>query len=584
MPSDRLKREDYKPLTPSSRAGFAENKNNGGDVQPKHGTSRGVESHVKKEVFDGNSLVNPRKNNLKNLDVPKSAFDIHGNRIGAEVAPKKRKDAPKPGEPNTTNLHQANANQNPLVDDVKASPPNDEISRNSLKQAKMAAARKRFDKDQRALNEEHWLVKHGHNLTYWGVFLFTFMTLVRPYETIPGMGFTKSITYYVAIATLAIYVPTQFSTEGNLSVLTTEVKCILGITLLGLLTIVLAADKGLAWETFNDPFIKAVLIFIVMVNVVRTRARLNGLMALSIFIAAYLAIDAYGKFQRGEFMTGTDEARVAIDIGGMFGNPNDMSLYMVTIFPLALTLGLATKNKFVKIVLLIVSGMMVFTVLVTQSRGGFLGILAVGAVLAWKLGRSHRVNVTILSIVVAFLVILVAPGNTGKRILSIFIPGLDASGSRSQRSDLLERSIFVTLRNPWGLGMSNFKFKSIHDLESHNAYTQISTELGLLGLLLYLIFLINPLRKLGAIERTLFAKGEGGWLYLLSIGLQASIIGYMVSSFFASVAYNWFMYYIIAYAVCFRRIYMTEKGVKENEKLGPGFRESLRIGITKAEA
>ena len=70
-------------------------------------------------------------------------------------------------------------------------------------------------------------------------------------------------------------------------------------------------------------------------------------------------------------------------------------------------------------------------------------------------------------------------------------------------------------------------------------------------------------RKLGAIERTLFAKEELDWFYYLSIGLQASIVGYMVTSFFAAVAYNWFIYYLIAYAVAFRRIYCLEKGVTE---------------------
>ncbi len=46
---------------------------------------------------------------------------------------------------------------------------------------------------------------------------------------------------------------------------------------------------------------------------------------------------------------------------------------------------------------------------------------------------------------------------------------------------------------------------------------------------------------------------------------QASIIGYMVSSFFASVAYQWFIYYLIAYAVAFRRTYSLEAEKLENE-------------------
>ena len=81
--------------------------------------------------------------------------------------------------------------------------------------------------------------------------------------------------------------------------------------------------------------------------------------------------------------------------------------------------------------------------------------------------------------------------------------------------------------------------------------------------------MVSPFRKLGAIERTLFANDEHDWFYYMSIGLQASIVGYMVSSFFVAVAYNWFIYYLIAYAVAFRRIYQIERGLKEEVKTEP---------------
>jgi hypothetical protein len=34
----------------------------------------------------------------------------------------------------------------------------------------------------------------------------------------------------------------------------------------------------------------------------------------------------------------------------------------------------------------------------------------------------------------------------------------------------------------------------------------------------------------------------------------------MVSSFFLSVAYTWNVYYLVGYAVCFRRIYESDTG------------------------
>ena len=204
--------------------------------------------------------------------------------------------------------------------------------------------------------------------------------------------------------------------------------------------------------------------------------------------------------------------------------------------------------------------------MVTFSRGAFIGLIVCSAVMAWKLGRKYRLNVTLASIVIGSLALVAAPGNYGLRMLSIFIPGLDAVGSSDQRKELLERSLLVTARNPWGIGIGNFPIVGIRDLQSHNAFTQVSSEIGILGLVAYIVFMISPYRKLSAIERTLFAADDHSWFYYLAIGLQASIIGYMVSSFFASVAYNWFIYYLIAYAVAFRRIHSFESGATEETK------------------
>jgi hypothetical protein len=52
------------------------------------------------------------------------------------------------------------------------------------------------------------------------------------------------------------------------------------------------------------------------------------------------------------------------------------------------------------------------------------------------------------------------------------------------------------------------------------------------------------------------------------VGLQASLIGYMVSSFFASTAYLWYVYYLVGYAVCLRRMYEAEHGPPEESPGG----------------
>jgi len=414
------------------------------------------------------------------------------------------------------------------------------------------------------LASEKWFTRSGHNLTYIGLFLFSILVFFRPYELIPALSFLSATAFYFALATLAVYIPAQFSSEGSLTILSTEVKCILAMTFIALVTIPIAKDPLTAWTTFNETFSKAVLIFIIMVNVLRTRRRLMGLLWLSLSVGIYLSYVALDLFIKGDLKL--EGYRVDVEVKGLFGNPNDLALHLVVITPIAVALAFGSRTLLMRTVYFVMAGLFIAANVVTYSRGGFLGLIAASAVLAWKIGRKSRLNISLAAVVVGGLFILSAPGNYGLRILSIFIPALDPVGSSDQRRELLERSIIVSLRNPWGIGIGNFPIVCIHNLVSHNAFTQVSSELGVLGLLVYLIFMISPFRKLVAIERTLYEKDELDWFYYLAIGLQASIVGYMVSSFFVSVAYNWFIYYLIAYAVAFRRIYKIEKGIEEKQK------------------
>jgi O-antigen ligase len=422
--------------------------------------------------------------------------------------------------------------------------------------------RKREEKDQKLLSRERRLAEGGHLATYFGLYLFTLMVFVRPYELIPGLGFLASTAIYFALVTIAFYIPSQLVIEGNFSTLTTEVKAIIAMTAIALITMPISRDFKMAWDTFSDTYIKAVIIFIILVNVLRTRERLMGILWLSIGIGIFLAAETIRLYMSGEFAI--EGYRVAVSqTKGIFGNPNDMAIHFVTMIPIALTLGIASKSMLKRALFFGIAALFLTANLFTYSRGGFLGLIAVSAVLVWKLGRRSRLKVSVVATAFGSLFIALAPGNYGIRLLSIFIPSLDPVGSAGARREGLMTSILVTIRNPWGIGIGNSPVFGARNLQTHNAYTQVSSELGILGLIAYLIFMISPLRKLGAIERTLYKSDDLNWFYYLSIGLQASIVGYMVTSFFASVAYNWFIYYLIAYAVAVRRIYAAEHSVAE---------------------
>lgn len=530
MSVNKAKSNDYQSLVSSSK----KNGTNNGDISSLKPLSKNRQEPEEQEANSLSSLINPYQKIQQ-----KEA-----------VSPENRPVAEKPLE-------------TVIVQKTKK----EEFAETPLsfaEERKQRKLKKAQEKDEKLLKSDRWIVRNGHDLTFVGLFLFTLVVYFRPYEWVPGLESFTSVALIFALATILIYLPTQLATEGNLTILTTEVKCLLFLVGWALLTMPIAKDPATSWKVFDETFSKIVLIFIVMVNTLRTKSRLKGLMWLSIGMGVFLSYQAIDLYRAGKFEV--EGYRVNVDYGGMFGNPNDMALHLVMFTPLAFVLGIMSKNILSKAVYFISAALMIGANMVTQSRGGFLGLVAIFGMLVWKLSKKARLKVILASVIVAVVIIAAAPGDYGKRVISIFDVTQDVSGSHDQRRELLERSIQVTLRNPQGIGLGNFPIVGIRNLQTHNAFTQISSELGWLCLIAYLIFLISPIRKLAAIERQMFAKGDTSWMYYLSIGLQTCIVGYMVSSFFVSVAYQWFVYFPIAYAVCLRRIYNIEQ--QEKGELG----------------
>jgi O-antigen ligase len=122
----------------------------------------------------------------------------------------------------------------------------------------------------------------------------------------------------------------------------------------------------------------------------------------------------------------------------------------------------------------------------------------------------------------------------------------------------------VALRHPLnGIGIGNFHYQGQHDQVSHNAYTQVAAEMGMAALTVYLLLMVMPLRRLREVERESLGEKDHAAFYYLAVGLQGSLVAYMVTSFFASVAHLWYVYYLVAYSVCLRRLYALRLAAAE---------------------
>ena len=430
---------------------------------------------------------------------------------------------------------------------------------------------------------ERWGTRRGHALGFAGLFLFTVILYFRPYEQVSFLAPFTSMAFWTAVATLAVFFPAQLSLEGTLTARPREVNLLLLFALTALLSIPLALNRAEAWDTFVEPFSKAALMFLVIVNTVRTLRRLRLMLLLGVAVGCVLSAGAVNDYRAGLFTV--EGYRVTGSIGNLFGNPNDMALHLITFIPVAVAFmyGARGARRLVYALCLI---LLTGGVMVTFSRGGFLGLAACASVLAWKLGRRNRLAVFATMLAAVALMVLFAPSGYSTRMLSIFDSSLDPVGSSSARQQLLILSVKTALRHPlFGVGMGNFHIISIREAVTHNSYTQVAAELGASAFVLYTLFVVTPLGRLRRIERATLETRRASNFYYLAVGLQASLAAYMVCSFFGSVAYHWYVYYLVGYAVALRRIYATTAEVEGPEpKAEPAAGEPAGAGSGGAAA
>jgi O-antigen ligase len=207
---------------------------------------------------------------------------------------------------------------------------------------------------------------------------------------------------------------------------------------------------------------------------------------------------------------------------------------------------------------------------ITFSRGGFLGLLIIGGILLWKLGRGRRMTMVFATVLLVGAFAATMPSGYSERLLTILHPADDPTNSAQERQALMGRAVEVAFHHPFiGIGMGNFNEYSSSGKVAHNSYIEIAAELGWTGLVAYMIFLVSPFRWLRRIERGTFAarvfvKPDGTGqreLYYLSVGLQAMMVAFMVCSFFASSQYSWHPYYIAGYSIALRRIYLAHLAI-----------------------
>jgi len=406
-----------------------------------------------------------------------------------------------------------------------------------------------------------------HSLAFAGLFLFTLLLYARPQELFPQLFGELPLVKIIAIGTLIAYTGGKLKAGESFTIWPLEMKMLALIVLLGVAFVPIAVWPSHSIDLLTDSFFKVITIFVLMVNLIDTRRRLQSIMKFVVMCGVLVALVTIKNYFTGEL----DISHVATGVqngptGTQFDNTNELALALDLLLPIAIVFAVTGKGV-VRFGYSVCAAIIGIGAVMTFSRGGFLGLVSIGGVLMWKLGRGKRVTMVLAALLLAGVFAAAMPSGYSERLFTILHPSTDLTNSAQERQALLGRAVEVALHHPFiGIGLANFYQYSQNGKVAHNSYIEIAAELGWTGLLAYMVFLIAPFRGLKRIERGTFAAsqfldpdGAGQReLYYLSVGLQAVMVAFMVCSFFSSSQYSWHPYYIVGYSISLRRIYAAQ--------------------------
>jgi hypothetical protein len=406
-----------------------------------------------------------------------------------------------------------------------------------------------------------------YEIAYRGLILFTILLYLRPNELLP-IG-TFPVVKILTIGTLAIFFLDKLGQGGPLSIMPQPFKYLLVIDALAVVSIPMGLDPAASFDAFTDLFLKILLIFLLMINVVTSFHRLRFIIEITVVSAAIVAVMTLADFVQGKNLV--EYYRASGALGGIFGNPNDLALSMNMLIPFAVYLGLTRRNPLMRFMYGVCALLLGATSVVTYSRAGLLSMAIGGAFFLVQIRRRYPAALAV-GAMGALGLLASSPG----RIFTIFSGGggnTSAADSASARWDLLKRSFEAAGFNPFrwlfGVGINNFHIVSNKELVNHNAYLQVFNEIGLPALCFYVLFLASVVAISGRIAKR-YRRARGyRQVWLMAVAIQTSLIVYLVGSFFASVAYLWYVYYPAAFAVCLQQLLRTAERLPAQKGVEP---------------
>jgi len=390
--------------------------------------------------------------------------------------------------------------------------------------------------------------------SFWMISCYLFVEYVRPQSIMPALDVLPWGKLFLVLSGVSFMLQ-----KKKVWVKSFVNKPLIWYLILVLVSSAYAIDPDFSRKNWVNYF-GWVISFFLIINLVNNRMRFY--IFVLIFFAASLKLSIFGSYTwalRGVSFTSWGIKGPP----GFFENSGEYAIQMLMFFPLALGFMWASWSRaklWEKAILVAMVITPILAIMAASSRGAQLALLVQLIFLFRK--KIFSAKYVLFALSIGFSALLLLPDEQKDRFKSIG----DDKSSR-QRMLYIENGVEMIQNNPMlGVGYFNFPiyytrhyrsdmlFK--HAEHPHNLFIQVGSDVGIPGLVVYMLIVFGFFRTANAIT----VSPEDQLSSSLRDGLVVGVVGFLVAAQFVSVVYYPFFWIALAFVVALKNI--NDSGVK----------------------
>jgi len=389
----------------------------------------------------------------------------------------------------------------------------------------------------------------------YAISLYAFIIIGRAGDLLPSLHLGAIAASLAIMASLPL---PSLGRQGLLSL--PQVRLAIALFAVAVLTIPIAIWPGGSFDHVTQLYSKVILLFVLICYGVRTLPEVRALVVAGFAAALLIEIGeiVHPSPERDKLLVGTYDA-------------NDVAFVLVCLLPLASAFFARTRES-TRWIAAAAAILAVAAIVLTRSRGGFVSLCVISAILAIRL-PTERWDLRVAFFGIGFLMfVYFASEQYWARIETIWdsrsaLPEeYDARGLAAARLEIWAKGVKLFFEHPvLGVGAGGFETAEglSHGGEgkwnaAHNSFLQIAVDLGVVGLILFVALLRRAVRDCRELARRASEASDlEAWLWL-AYGVEVSLYGYIVAGMTLFQGYSYVLYFLVAITAVIRRATLTD--------------------------